>query len=101
VKHVRAWRRSGQSSRAYAARAGLNANTLLYWSWQLRREGGEPGASPAPRAFDFVELPSSGDSSGPASATIEIEAARVTIRVLDGFDSETLRRVLDVVEGRP
>lgn len=101
MKHVRAWRRSGQSSRAYAARAGLNANTLLYWSWQLRREGAEPDESPVPRAFDFVELPSSGPASGPASAAIEIETGRVTLRVLDGFDTETLRRVLDVVEGRP
>jgi transposase-like protein len=101
VKHVRAWRRSGQSSRAYAARAGLNANTLLYWSWQLRREGAKPDESPAPRAFDFVELPSSVSSSDRASPAIELETGRVLLRVSDGFDAETLRRVLDVVEGRP
>ena len=85
----------------YAARAGLNANALLYWSWQLRREGAESDGSPVPRAFDFVELPSSVGSSAPATPAIELGTGRVTLRILDGFDAETLRRVLDVVEGRP
>jgi hypothetical protein len=40
-------------------------------------------------------------SSDRASPAIELETGRVLLRVSDGFDAETLRRLLDVVEGRP
>ena len=38
-REVRRWRRSGLSSREYAERNGINANTLLCWSSKLGAAG--------------------------------------------------------------
>ncbi len=35
---VRRWRRSGQTAREFAESAGVNAGTLAYWVWRLKRE---------------------------------------------------------------
>ena len=50
-----------------------------------------------PRAFDFVELPSSASSSAPATPAIELEIGQVTLWIFDGFDAETPR----LADGRP
>jgi transposase-like protein len=96
--HVRAWEASGLSSRAYAARAGVNPNTLVSWRWQRRRQGAAPIAPPA-RSLEFLELhgPSRG---GEREASIEIRFESLVVRVPDGFEPETLRRVLAVVGAR-
>jgi DNA-binding transcriptional regulator YiaG len=31
------WRRSGLTSREFAARVGVNRGTLTYWAWRLKR----------------------------------------------------------------
>lgn len=36
---VRRWRRSGRTARQFAESAGVNAGTLAYWAWRLKREG--------------------------------------------------------------
>jgi hypothetical protein len=86
------------SSRAYAARAGINPNTLVSWRWQRRGRGEAKKASPAP-GLAFIELAQPG-RPGEAGRTIELQVADVTVRVPDGFDPETLRRVLAVVGAR-
>lgn len=97
-EHVRAWEASGVSSRAYAARAGINPNTLVSWRWQRRGRGEAKKASPTP-GLAFIELAQPG-RPGEAGRTIELQVADVTVRVPDGFDPETLRRVLAVVGAR-
>jgi len=89
---------------------GLNARTLRYWKWKLGKEGWwrgrrskKPGTSlarsthktPAPQ---FVEV----DAAVVAGADrLELAVGdRYVVRVPDGFDGDTLRRVLDVVEPR-
>lgn len=63
---VKRWRRSGQTARQFAKSAGLNAGTLSYWAWRLKREGSGSGEArrrrrhrsasrPAQKA-SFVEL---------------------------------------------
>ena len=94
-EHVRAWEASGLSSRAYAARAGINPNTLVSWRWQQRKPGKAKQAS-RPRGLEFIEL---AQPSRPREAdrTIELRIADIAVRVPDGFELETLRGILSVL----
>jgi hypothetical protein len=95
-EHVRAWEASGLSSRAYAARAGINPNTLVSWRWQQRGQGRRKSKL-LPRGLEFIELAAPSLRSSERDATIELRLERLTVRVPDGFEPETLRRVLSVL----
>lgn len=105
AERVEGWVRSGRTSAEYAAELGVNARTLVYWKWRLGKEARESGerARPSARAaiepLKLVELTS--PVLGTSASRIEIALGDgVVVRVPDGFETETLRRVLDVVEGR-
>jgi len=90
VERVREWRASGKSAAEFAATRRINANTLKWWSSELNRT-----TSPLP---PVVEV-----SLGGASESSELELHLkdgANIRVPRGFDEETLRRLLGVLEGR-
>jgi transposase-like protein len=57
-KRVEGWRASGESCKAYAARIGVNSNTLAGWRWKLKPRS--PGATAAKGAaageHGFVEV---------------------------------------------
>jgi len=93
--HVEAWEASGLSVHAYAAQAGVNPNTLLGWRWRQRRRV-EARRSRWPAALEFVELCET-EGGGERDATIELRLEGLTVRVPDGFEPETLRRVLSVL----
>lgn len=93
--HVRAWAKRGLSARAYGARTGVNPNTLMGWRWQMRRQEQVRGSSEAP-VLAFIELAGAA-GGGAAEARIELRLEGMTGRVVDGFEAETLRRVLTVV----
>lgn len=98
AEYLRAWEASGLSARVYGERAGINPNTLVGWRWQRRRQG--PGDSPAAVGrMEWIELPVPSDLPA-RDTTIELRTASLLIRVPDGFEATTLRRVLDVVEAR-
>lgn len=47
--HVEAWRASGLSARAFAARIGISHSSFARWVWRFPAAGAEPAAStPAP-----------------------------------------------------
>ena len=99
-EHVRAWEASGSSSRAYAARAGINANTLVSWRWQQRGRARAKKARP-PRRVEFIELART-SGADEVDRTIELRVTDIAVRIPDGFEPETLRRVLAVLsEVRP
>jgi hypothetical protein len=118
-KRVERWRESGLTAREFAAETGVNANTLANWGWRLRRPGDAgvsqrrkrgPSSSPAaaaPVPLKFVELVAKDNdgvgraSSATAGATATIElvvGSGRTLRVPPGFDAESLRRLLAVLE---
>lgn len=97
--HVRAWAKSGVSARAYGARVGVNPNTLVGWRWQIRRQEAARASGAAP-GLAFIELGRTGGGGAP-DAWIELRLEDITVRVPDGFEAETLRRVLTVVGARP
>lgn len=114
------WRRSGLSMPAFCQRYGLSRGTMQNWVYKpaLRRaveevrrkvqaaqslEGAEfPSSDPAPafvpiQIADVAPRPTAWERSG-----VEIIlAAGQRLVVAPGFDADTLRRALAVVEGRP
>jgi transposase-like protein len=110
-RHVAAWRRSGQSVRAYCAAQGLSEPSFYAWRKTLReRDGGgdtkarhsatiaQVAASPAVSPFVPVRLV----EAAPASAAVEVVLrGGWVVRVTDGFTAQTLRAVLAALEGLP
>jgi hypothetical protein len=84
--------REGWTYEELAQRTGLNARTLAWWGWRLRRD------SPTRPSPVFAEV----------VTAVEEPQAGVAIQCRDGmrllvergFDGETLRRVLDLVRER-
>lgn len=105
-KRVERWRRSGLTAAQFAAREGVNPHTLAYWKWKLR-QGEEPpqrrerDASEAVRAADFVELAAPrAEVAAPAPAFEVVLVHGYRVRIADGFASDALTRLLDVLEAR-
>lgn len=96
--HLRAWEASGLSARAYGAQVGINPNTLVGWRWQRRQQASDDPPAAIGR-MEWIELPVP-RGSAERDETIELRIASLSIRVPNGFEATTLRRVLDVVESR-
>ncbi len=85
------WRGSGLTGRAFAAREGLNVNTLHGWSSKLGRE---PTSAAA-----FLEVA----MRAPPATEGRIEVVLrdgVLVRVAGDFDDAVLTRVVKVLEAR-
>jgi hypothetical protein len=102
--HVEAWRRSGQSAEAFAAKAGLSAARLEYWGSRVGRAEAAAGTE-LPRALAvrpvqpaWVELMACAQTAAPAAPLEVVVANGRAVRVPVGFDAETLRRVIGVME---
>ena len=88
----------GASATAVAVRHGLHRNQIFAWRRQFRNRAALVDNAVA--EFVPVALASptgSGPAMGGASGRIEVIAAGITIRVGAGFDSDDLRRVLQIV----
>ncbi|HUH93510.1 MAG TPA: hypothetical protein VL742_10300 [Casimicrobiaceae bacterium] len=104
---VRRWRQSGQTAREFAAAAGVNAGTLAYWAWRLKRDGNGAGGqatrrrrrrSTAPsKHARFVELIV--DRPEERSFDLELGDGR-RLRIPPGFDGPALDRLLLVLTDR-
>jgi transposase-like protein len=96
-RRVAAWRDSGLTAREFAARIGVNANTLANWKWKLDSEDRASEKGPA-----FVEVTEAVVAAAELGATpmeVVCDGGRV-VRVPRDFDSAMLLRLLDVLEGR-
>jgi hypothetical protein len=102
-RRVAAWRRSGQSSKEFAAGAGVNASTLLWWSTKLRSERAVAKAAGHTRRPDegsqrlepvsLVEL-----RAGVSDDRFELElGGGRRLRIPAGFDAAALERLLRVL----
>lgn len=84
---------------AFAAREGVNRNTLAYWRWRLRSEAPPPVIAAPPAATSFVEVvvpPAARESTG-----MEVVLpAGYRVRLGDTVRADALRTVLDVLEAR-
>ena len=98
-RHVSAWRHSGLTARDYAARAGVNAQTLKWWKWNLGKlASGE-------LVLEFAEVisdPPEGverQEDEPAFA-IFLSVGDYELAIGKQFEASTLHRLLDVLEER-
>lgn len=94
VAHVTAWRRSGTSQAAYAARRHIAKGTLGYWSCKLARETHDSG--------ELVELPAARPhTDGDARRAIELVVdGRYLLRLWPGVRAADLREVMSALEPR-
>jgi hypothetical protein len=116
------WRQSGLSLRAFCQQHGLSRGTMQNWIYkptfkqaveEARRQAlapaadpsdadGHPRSAPSPTFLPVrvAEINTSHQSSDHTGVEIVLgEGRRVVLRA--GFDSETLRRVVAVLEDRP
>lgn len=78
------------SLRQFAAREGVNPNTLAWWRWNLRRREREQQGD-----CGFAEVLLVEDSPTPEGLSVEVGNAR--IRVTDSSNLCLLRAVVDVL----
>ena len=104
-EHVRAWRKSGETGRAYCAKRGLNLHTL--WSWSARMQDEKRAMTTASKVSTEVRMARVVPAPRVEVAAlvddgtgVALRVGRVHIEVERGFDGETLSRVLSVLERR-
>jgi transposase-like protein len=97
TERVRRLQDSDLTTAEFAAELGINPRTLTYWKWRLRKESRSAptrATSTKPKAT-FVEVKA--DDIRPTMTAEPIEVVineRTVVRVREGFDGETLRRVV-------
>jgi hypothetical protein len=95
AKRVEQWERSGLSGAEFAAQRGLKEATLRHWKWQLGH-----GQRAKSRGAEFIEVVADARALAGEARELEVVVGGVRVVVPKGFDEETLRRLLRVVEGR-
>ena len=109
--HLAAWRRSGQSVRAYCAAQGLSEPSFYSWRRVLTRTERRRGAKTAAgngaastagftERSPFVPVRLVEDATPAAALEVVLRGGRV-LRVAAGFSAQTLREVVTVLEGLP
>lgn len=102
-KRVEGWKASGESCKAYAARIGVNPNTLAGWRWKLKQRS--PGTLAAKGAtaggVGFVEVTEQLVTAlAKEAGVIELEVGGAMVRLRGEVDAVALAKVLTVLEGR-
>lgn len=96
------WERSGLKLREFGERHGIPLSTLTWWRQVFRRAGERVNAAaksaPASDAVVFTEVPRPATApTTPAVLEIVLRSGHV-LRVPAGADTDTLQRVLQVLQ---
>lgn len=91
-RHVAAWRRSGQSKKAYSEQHGVSYWSLRYWAAKLA----QPDTTENPH---LVELKAPVASVAARAAIELVVADRYVLRLWPNAQAQQLREVLAVLEG--
>ncbi|MCA9535822.1 MAG: hypothetical protein KC593_19185 [Myxococcales bacterium] len=101
--HVRAWRASGETARAYCAKHGLNLHTM--WSWSARMQDEKRASSKVAKSGAELRMalvrptrPVETIVTVARGTGVRLSVGAVRVEVERGFDEETLSRVLAVLE---
>jgi transposase len=104
---VERWQRSGLSAAQFAEREGVNARTLTFWKWRLKRDGADASrpARCSGKRVPFVELvrtpPAVSAASETRAAPFEVALPiGYRVRIAPGFERGALVELLDVLEAR-
>jgi transposase-like protein len=108
AKRVERWADSGLTSKEFAAELGINPRSLVFWKWQLKRDGqgGPMGAREQVRRVarqkSVAKVPLVELRASLSETRIELElGSGRRLKIPAGFDVESLRRLLSVLEARP
>lgn len=100
-KRVERWKDSGLTAKEFAVETGLNAGTLQFWRYKLKK--GEVAPDPrrttmprGPRPSSIVELATSATASEPRFE-VELKNGR-RVRVPSTFDSSALKALLAILD---
>jgi hypothetical protein len=115
-RHVMAWRRSGQSVRAYCASEGVSEPSFYSWRRVLAERGPRPAAmsarvgdaratrerstADATAVSPFVPVRLVDDATSASAVEVVLRGGRV-VRVAAGFVAKTLREVVAALEDLP
>ena len=97
---VEAWRQSGMTKKQFAHRFRVKPYRLEHWDRRLRKEKSEPPATVRLHPVKVAQPPAPTPSSHEATDEPGIEMALpsgAVLRIREGFDVDTLRRVLEAV----
>jgi transposase-like protein len=98
------WQQSQLSVRAFCNRHRLSEPSFYAWRRVLRRRGlipTQPGAPPPTKATPaFVKLALAAESPAPAAVELVLSQRRL-LRVYPGFDPDSLRQLLRLLEEPP
>jgi len=103
------WKRSGLPKTEFAQREKISPDVLYWWDREIERRdrAGRRGAarppkpgSPVTRRGTFIPVRVVGPTPPAVPSTLEVVAGGQVVRVRPGFDPETLRRLVAVLEDR-
>jgi hypothetical protein len=103
-KRVERWNDSGLSAKQFAADTGINAGTLQFWKYKLRKQSAEPPGTarrraPPPTVSSLIEVR---PMSIAADNRFEIELNNGRrLRLPATFDANALKALVAVLEATP
>ncbi len=85
--HLSAWQQSGKTQAGYCREYSLNIKTFTYWRRKLVKR---------PEAVKPVQIPSVSFTAAPMRLIID---DRYAIEVRNGFSPDTLKQLVQIVQG--
>jgi hypothetical protein len=107
AKRVARWQDSGLTAKEFAAELNVNAGTLSYWKYKLRRQTPLPESATRhneqrkaliPPGFLRV-VPVEGEAVAPATSIEIVLDGRTLVRVPNSFDEAVLVRLVRALGG--
>ncbi len=95
--HVEAWRQSGLSQKDYCAGKGIALSTFTMWRRRLLATTGGSVVT-GTECVDIVAIRQVPLTAPPF--ILELRAGRYRVEIADGFQPDTLKSVLDMLEAR-
>lgn len=101
-RRVERWKDSGLTAKEFAAETGINAGTLQFWQYKLKRDvrpAPRKRRKPTPEAIvsSLVEVRGAVPTMLDQRFEVELRNGR-RLRVAAGFEPEALKALLAIVE---
>ena len=106
AKRVERWQDSGLTAKEFAAELNVNAGTLAYWKYKLRRKrsssesADRPGIHKAESTAGFLRVVPVASASAESTNRLEVVISdRTVVRVPHDFDETVLIRLVRALGG--
>lgn len=100
-KRVERWKDSGLTAKEFAAESGINAGTLQFWRYKLRRPAPGGRRRPSGAGSLLSSIVEVRPAAAPPESRFEIELGNGRrVRVPAAFDASALKALLAILEAR-